>query len=69
MYEVELKFPLADPQPVVARLLEWGAQRSDAIEQTDLYFRHPSRDFEQTDEALRLRSSGSANRSNAARAC
>lgn len=62
MYEVELKFPLADPQPVVARLMEWGAQRSDAIEQADLYFRHPSRDFEQTDEALRLRSSGAANR-------
>ncbi len=62
MYEVELKFPLADPQPVEARLRAWGARRSDATEQTDLYFRHPARDFEQTDEALRLRSSGTHNR-------
>ena len=33
-----------------------GAEPSAPQEQTDLYFNHPSRDFEQTDEALRLRS-------------
>jgi adenylate cyclase class 2 len=61
MYEVELKFPLADPRDVLSRLTEWGASSGDAVEQYDLYFRHPARDFVQTDEALRLRTVGSAN--------
>ena len=51
MYEVELKFPLADLKPVLARLLECGAVPHEAVEQSDVYFRHPQRDFGQTDEA------------------
>jgi adenylate cyclase class 2 len=61
MYEVELKFPLADPGPALSRLVEWGAESGGTIEQCDVYFRHPQRDFGQTDEALRVRSAGEFN--------
>lgn len=61
MYEVELKFPLADPQPVVERLTAWGAVPREAVDQCDVYFRHPQRDFAATDEALRIRSVGGKN--------
>ncbi|HTI51012.1 MAG TPA: class IV adenylate cyclase [Planctomycetaceae bacterium] len=61
MYEVELKFPLADPQPVLDRLVAWGAESGGTVEQCDVYFRHPQRDFGQTDEALRVRSAGEFN--------
>jgi len=58
MYEVELKFPLLDAEPVIHRLALLGAEQRAPLEQTDLYFNHPARDFEQTDEALRIRSLG-----------
>jgi adenylate cyclase class 2 len=46
----------------VRRLLEeLGAVFKPPVEQVDLYFDHPSRDFKQTDEALRLRQVGTAN--------
>jgi adenylate cyclase class 2 len=61
MYEVELKFPLADAEPVLRRLAALGARCSPALEQIDLYFNHPSRDFAATDEALRIRSVGDQN--------
>jgi adenylate cyclase, class 2 len=61
MYEVELKFPLADPQPVVERLTAWGAVPRAAVDQCDVYFRHPQRDFAVTDEAFRIRSVGGKN--------
>ena len=60
-YEVELKFPLTDPAPVLAKLDELGATRLAAIEQSDLYFAHPIRNFANTDEALRIRSAGISN--------
>lgn len=55
-YEVELKFPLPDPTRVLAHLEQLGAERGQSIDQSDRYFNHPSRDFAQTDEALRIRS-------------
>lgn len=58
MYEVELKFPLNDPDAFVARLVAAGAKPGPAVDQCDLYFNHPARDFEQTDEAFRIRSIG-----------
>ncbi len=60
-YEVEQKFPLTDPAAVQARLAALGAQFQPPIDQLDLYFRHPSRDFAKTDEALRLRQVGQQN--------
>lgn len=61
MYEVELKFPLYDAGPVLQQLMERGARAGETIDQSDVYFGHPLRDFEQTDEAFRLRSAGAVN--------
>ena len=60
-YEVELKFPLASPREIVAKLMSLGAVAAAPVEQVDRYFNHPSRDFSQTDEAFRIRSAGEAN--------
>lgn len=61
LLEVEQKFPLADLAPVRQLLAELGASFEPAIEQADIYFAHPSRDFKQTDEALRIRRVGEEN--------
>ncbi|TWT86869.1 CYTH domain protein [Pseudobythopirellula maris] len=62
MLEIELKFPLADEAAFRARLAELGAESEGVSEQSDAYFNHPSRDFAQTDEALRIRTVGEASR-------
>ena len=54
-YEVELKFPLADVEAIRTRLARYRAQPVATVEQSDLYFQHPARDFGQTDEAFRIR--------------
>jgi adenylate cyclase class 2 len=58
VYEVEIKFPVADPAAVEARLIALAARFRDPVEQADSYFAHPCRDFARTDEALRLRRDG-----------
>ena len=55
MYEVELKFPLEGADYFVRALVVLGASAGETLEQADLYFNHPSRDFETTDEAFRIR--------------
>ena len=60
-YEVELKFPLANPSDVLTRLARLGVVAALPIEQIDRYFNHPARDFGETDEAFRIRSVGEAN--------
>jgi adenylate cyclase class 2 len=59
--EVEQKFRLDDVAEIERRLVALGARAGDAVEQVDLYFNHPGRDFAQTDEALRLRRVGVKN--------
>jgi adenylate cyclase class 2 len=54
-YEVELKFPLDDAERILSLLDGLQAERGTPIEQVDRYFNHPSRDFANTDEALRIR--------------
>lgn len=61
-FEVERKYRVADLQALLARLAELGGQPGEAEEQTDRYYAHPTRDFAVTDEALRLRRDGAANR-------
>ncbi len=61
-YEVELKFPLDDPAPILTKLDEIGAVRESTVIQRDMYFAHPQRDFAETDEALRIRCIGEQNR-------
>ena len=54
-WEVEQKFVLPDPDQFVERLAELGFELAASEEHCDLYFRHPCRDFRETDEAFRLR--------------
>jgi len=57
-YEVEQKFPLDDAAELERRLTKRKARFRPTIEQVDIYFSHPSRDFAETDEALRIRRVG-----------
>jgi len=61
MWEVEVKFPVADLAALQARLAALGATIGESQAEVDLYFAHPARDFAQTDEALRIRRKGRAN--------
>jgi adenylate cyclase class 2 len=61
-YEVEMKFPTDDAAAFVQRLEAAGGQRGKTVRQADAYFNHPSRDFAQTDEAFRVRSTDGAHR-------
>jgi adenylate cyclase class 2 len=59
--EVEQKFRVHDVAALERRLRAMGAEHRETAEQADRYFAHPSRDFAQTDEALRLRRIGQVN--------
>ena len=61
-YEVELKFPVESPDAVVAKILDLGAIKGDTRRQVDTYFNHPSRDFGETDEAFRIRTTDGRHR-------
>jgi adenylate cyclase class 2 len=63
-YEVEMKFRLRDADAVNVlrqRLVSFKAEPDEPLDQRDIYFAHPSRDFAQTDEAFRLRCVGEEN--------
>ena len=60
-YEVEMKFPLNDMKHFAPLLKGLGADEKETQEHVDRYFNHPSRDFAESDEALRLRSVGERN--------
>ncbi len=55
MIELEVKAPCPDLAALEDRLRGLGARHVEDLEQADVYFSHPSRDFGLTDEALRLR--------------
>ncbi|MCE9526267.1 MAG: class IV adenylate cyclase [Planctomycetales bacterium] len=59
--EIEQKYPVDDLRRIRKSLEALGATFEPPIRQVDLYFRHPARDFAQTDEALRLRQVGEEN--------
>lgn len=59
--EVERKFPVDDLEAFAARLASDEIELGAPTRQVDAYFGHPSRDFGQTDEALRTRSVGAVN--------
>ena len=54
MYEVELKLR-SEHEPVRDRLAAIGATPTERVAQTDTYYSVPHRDFESTDESLRIR--------------
>lgn len=60
-FEVEQKFLVSDLSALEHKLASAGAVFVDTIVQVDRYLAHPSRDFAQTDEALRIRQVGDAN--------
>ena len=61
-YEVESKFRVDDPEPIRQALLASNALECESVAQEDRYLSHPSRNFAETGEALRLRLDGSTNK-------
>ncbi len=61
VYEVEMKFPIHDRAQLASLLKMLGAQPDPPVRQIDRYYNHPSRDFAESDEALRIRSIGAEN--------
>jgi adenylate cyclase class 2 len=59
--EIEQKFAVADRAKIRQTMESLGATFEAPVNQIDLYFRHPTRDFAKTDEALRLRQVGTEN--------
>ena len=57
-YEVEVKIKAYNLEILEELLIEKGAIIIDIINQRDHYFNHPSRDFQETDEAVRIREEG-----------
>lgn len=60
-YEVENKYWVSEPRTVLRRLMDLGAEFQEVVDQVDVYFGHPVRDFASTDEALRIRRVGERN--------
>jgi adenylate cyclase class 2 len=54
-WEVEVKFHCGDFGPLREKLKQMGGEFLGIGDEEDTYFRHPSRDFAQTGEALRIR--------------
>lgn len=61
MLEIEQKFQISDKSELLAQLEQIGATQGSPLDQEDYYFAHPSRDFVETDEALRIRRIGTEN--------
>jgi adenylate cyclase class 2 len=59
-YEVEMKFRVSDLHSIEDRLREIGAAMDELVVEEDAYFNHPQRDFAKTDEAFRIRRSGTS---------
>ena len=60
-YEIEQKYRCPDHEGVATKLLALGAIHRPSVRQEDTYLAHPSRDFAQTGEALRIRRVGDDN--------
>jgi len=54
-WEVEVKFHCGDFSPLREKIKEMGGDFLGLGEEVDTYYRHPSRDFAETGEALRIR--------------
>ncbi len=54
-FEIEQKFHLDDLESLERRLAELGAVEQRTQQHSDSYYNHPSRDFAETREALRVR--------------
>lgn len=54
-YEVEVKAPAPEPGRVTRFIIREGGKFVVEVEERDIYFAHPVRDFAATDEAFRVR--------------
>ncbi len=61
MFEVEIKFRVADHDAVFERLRSENAKLVEERDDADSYFNAPHRDFAKTDEAVRVREIGTRN--------
>ncbi|MDR0703601.1 MAG: class IV adenylate cyclase [Planctomycetaceae bacterium] len=55
VYEVEMKFRVADVKTFEDRLRMFGGILGQTVEEVDRFYQHPQRDFSITDECLRVR--------------
>lgn len=55
-FEVEVKIPLESSESLHASLLDSGGRKLHTETQIDAYYEHPCRKFQDTDEAVRVRS-------------
>jgi len=56
-YEVEQKYAVSDRVTLELQLDKLGIVWDETVQQRDAYYNHPTRDFAQTDEAIRIRTS------------
>ena len=61
MIEVEIKFRVPSLDLIERLTREAGLVFGEPVLQRDIYFNHPQRNFRETDEALRIRTSGDQN--------
>jgi adenylate cyclase class 2 len=54
-FEVEVKVPITNSEQLNQKLLDSGANQLNSEVQVDTYFDHPCRAFQETDEAVRVR--------------
>lgn len=54
-FEVEVKVPIMSSEEMKQKLLDSGASQLNSEVQVDTYFDHPCRTFQETDEAVRVR--------------
>lgn len=53
--EIEIKARIKDPLQIEKNIQKLGGSFKKEVDEDDIYLNHPERDFEKTDEALRLR--------------
>ena len=61
MIEVEIKFRVPDAALIDRLISEGQLVFAEPVIQRDIYWNHPQRNFRETDEALRIRSTGTEN--------
>lgn len=55
MIEVEIKLPVIDKEKIEQGLRQQGFELRESVKESDIYFNSQERDFNKSDEALRIR--------------
>lgn len=59
--EIEVKVPVTNLHEIKDKIMKLGGKLTLKDQQIDIYLQHPCRDFEKTDEALRIRKTSGKN--------